>query len=101
LTTAGYAQFPPAAGQPGSTAIAHDSPQFIGWATGCEIVRGYQDISNPSLGYATVGDASSAIGIAGSEGVVSLGDGGYAIRTFAEPIQNNEGWDFAVFENSF
>ena len=43
-----------------------------------------------------------AIGMAGgSSGVVSLGDGGYGILTFDEPINNGLGWDFAVFENSF
>ena len=36
-----------------------------------------------------------------SSGVVSLGDGGYGILTFDEPIDNGLGWDFAVFENSF
>jgi hypothetical protein len=95
------AQFAPPAGQPGSTAVHKDSSAFIAWATGCTVVRGYQDISNTSLGYASVGDSSMALGMAGENGVVSLGDGGYAILTFADPISNGPGWDFAVFENSF
>ena len=33
--------------------------------------------------------------------VVSLGDGGVATVTFASPIYNGEGPDFAVFENGF
>ncbi len=94
-------QFAPPAGQPGSTAISHDSTLITGWATQCTIQRGYMDISNPSLGYTTVGDESSAIGPAGDGQVVSLGDGGIAIYTFETPLQNVPGWDFAVFENSF
>jgi hypothetical protein len=95
------AQFAPAAGQIGSTAIHKDSSIFVGWATECKIIRGYQDISNSSLGYASGGDSTMPVGIAGSKGVVSLGDGGTAILTFNQPISNQEGFDFAVFENSF
>lgn len=101
LCTTAHAQFAPPAGQDGSTAIAHNSELFIAWASGCELTVGYQDISNPSLGYTSVGDSNSALGIAGTTGVVSLGDGGQAILTFDIPISNGDGWDFAVFENSF
>lgn len=96
-----FAQFPPPAGQVGSTAIHKDSSIIVAWATQCTVYRGYKNISNPSAGYAEVGDNSSALGIAGSGGVVSLGDGGYAIVQFQSPIFNGQGWDFAVFENSF
>ncbi|MBK6611804.1 MAG: T9SS type A sorting domain-containing protein [Sphingobacteriales bacterium] len=96
-----YGQFAPPAGQPGTTAIYKDSSVFVTWATGCSVVRGYQDISNQTLGYATTGDSSMALGVAGTNGVVSLGDGGYAILTFEKPIGDATGWDFAVFENSF
>lgn len=96
-----FAQFPPPAGQVGSTAIHKDSSIFVAWATQCTVYRGLKNISNPSAGYAEVGDNSSALGIAGSGGVVSLGDGGYAIVQFQQPIFNGPGWDFAVFENSF
>jgi hypothetical protein len=41
------------------------------------------------------------VGSALSNGVVSLGDGGTATLTFKNPIRNGNGWDFAVFENSF
>lgn len=95
----GNAQFAPPAGQPGSTAIAHDSPLFVAWASGCTITRGYQDISNPNLGYANYGESTAALGVAGDGSLVSLGDGGSAILTFDSPITNAEGWDFAVFEN--
>jgi hypothetical protein len=64
-------------------------------------VRGFQDISNQSLGYTNVGDSSLAIGQAGTNGVVSLGDGGVAILEFSSPILDGNGPDFAVFENGF
>lgn len=95
------AQYAPGVGNPGTTAIYKDSSVFVGWATQCQVVRGYQDISNTSLGYASVGDSSMALGVAGSNAIVSLGDGGMATMTFADPIGNGPGWDFAVFENSF
>jgi len=95
------AQFAPPAGQPGSTAIYKDSAVFVNWATNCTEVRGWQNIADTSLGKANVGDSSMACGPAGTNGVVSLGDRGSAILTFAYPIINGPSWDFAVFENSF
>jgi len=95
------AQFAPPVGQIGSTAISGDSSIFIGWATECTVTRGYQDISDVTLGITTVGDSTFAIDKAGVNGVISLGDGGSAILTFNRPITNGVGWDFAVFENSF
>ncbi|GIV27297.1 MAG: hypothetical protein KatS3mg027_1111 [Bacteroidia bacterium] len=97
----GIAQFAGPVGDPSTTAIHKDSSIFVGWATSCKVVRGYMDISNPSLGFASIGDSSKAIGKADGTGVVSLGDGGYAILTFSVPITDGPGWDFAVFENSF
>ncbi|MCS6933717.1 MAG: T9SS type A sorting domain-containing protein [Chitinophagales bacterium] len=96
-----HAQFPGPVGTPGSTAIYKDSPIFIAWATACSVVRGYQNIADPTLGFTSHGDSSQATGIADGTGVVSLGDGGYAILTFAKPITNGPGFDFAVFENAF
>lgn len=96
-----FAQFAPPVGQMGTTAMYKDSSAFVAWATSCTITRGYQDISDPGLGYASLGDSTFAIGIAGSNGVVSLGDGGVAILTFNQPIANGPGYDFAVFENAF
>jgi hypothetical protein len=95
------AQFAPPAGQPGTTAISKDSSAIIGWASGCTIQRGLQDISNASGGFASVGDSSSAIGPAGTNGIVSLGDSGVAILTFNPPVSDGPGYDLAVFENSF
>lgn len=94
------AQFAPPQGQPGSTAIYKDSSAFVAWATSSKIIRGLQNISNSSLGYATVGDSTSPVGIADGM-VVSLGDSGIAICSFQNEIYNGPGNDFAVFENSF
>ncbi|OFY63827.1 MAG: hypothetical protein A3H98_00090 [Bacteroidetes bacterium RIFCSPLOWO2_02_FULL_36_8] len=96
-----FPQFSPAVGNPGTSAIHKDSSVFISWATDCHVNRGFMDISNPSLGFATAGDSSMSLGKAGENGVVSLGDGGIAVLTFISPIKNGVGWDFAVFENSF
>lgn len=96
-----HAQFAPAAGQPGSTAIHKDSTAFKAWATACTVQIGWQDISDTSLGRANTGNADAAIGHAGANGVVSLGDGGVATLEFAQAIYNGDGWDFAVFENGF
>ena len=95
------AQFPPAAGQLSTTAIYKDSSIIINWAKASKITRGWQDISNISLGKTTVGDSSMATGYADGSGIVSLGDGGSAILTFQSPIKNGNGFDFCVFENSF
>jgi hypothetical protein len=55
----------------------------------------------PDSGFANVGTAAGAEGPAASNGVVSLGDGGIATLTFDPPITNGDGFDFAVFENTF
>jgi len=94
------AQYPPPAGQNGSTAIESSSAQFVAWATSCAVVRGYMDISTPDSGFASVGDESMATGEAGN-GIISLGDNGQAVLQFALPITNGPGFDFAIFENSF
>ena len=95
------AQFAPPVGHEGTTAIYKDSSAFVAWASKCNIIRGFQDISNQSLGYTNVGDSSLAIDQAGTNGVVSLGDGGVAILEFSSPIMDGNGPDFAVFENGF
>jgi hypothetical protein len=95
-----FAQFPGIVGSVGTTAMYKDSSAFVAWGKMCNITRGYQDISNTSLGYANAGDSSKAIAKADGS-TVSLGDGGSAIVTFSAPIKNGPGFDFAVFENSF
>jgi hypothetical protein len=94
------AQYAPQVGMAGNTAISKTGSQFVGWATGCTVRRGYMDIAQPGLGYASAGDSSLAIGIADGS-VVSLGDSGIAVLTFSNPIYNGPGPDFAVFENGF
>ncbi len=94
------AQFDGPADTPGSLAIYRDSSIITGWATSCTVVRGPQDISNASSPLADYGIESNAIGPATITDVVSLGDGGSATVTFAQPIQDVPGPDFAVFENS-
>jgi hypothetical protein len=96
-----HAQFAPVVGFAGTTAIPGDSSAIVEWATGCTVYRGYRDIAVPDSGYASDGDSSSAIGPAGQNGTVSLGDSGIAILTFATPIADGPGFDFAVFENGF
>ena len=46
-----FAQYPPAAGQEGSTAIKWDSTIFKAWATGCQIQRGLLQIDDPTATY--------------------------------------------------
>jgi hypothetical protein len=103
-----HAQFPPPAGQPGTTAIHKDSSAIIAWATGIEVTRGYINISDPAQihegsNYASFGLPENALGPASgnSVDVVSLGDGGIATLTFARPVKNGPGPDFCVFENAF
>ncbi|MEW6265791.1 MAG: VPLPA-CTERM sorting domain-containing protein [Thermodesulfobacteriota bacterium] len=89
--------YAPAAGQLGSTAIYMNDPQFLGWATGWE---DYQVGANVSASWQTPEKAlGQAVG--SSFDIVCLGDGGAITLTFDTPIGNGDGWDFAVFENSF
>ena len=95
------ASFAPPAALNGSTAISKDSSVFKAWATNIDVERGFRDISIKDSGRASYGLPTNAIGKAGENGLVSLGDGGVATLTFAKPITNGAGADFAVFENSF
>ena len=93
-----------AAGTEGSTAIAANSTAIVAWATGVELTRGRQNITNPDGPRADFGGDTNAIGMATMDNTmdaVSLGDGGSALVTFARPIRNGEGFDFAVYENAF
>ncbi|MBT64419.1 MAG: hypothetical protein CML13_14550 [Puniceicoccaceae bacterium] len=89
--------FAPAAGQAGSTAIAMDDSSIVAWASGFENLSYGSAVSDQwktpvkALGPA-VGDSFD---------VVSLGQGGQITLTFTHPIQNGDGPDFVVFENSF
>lgn len=93
------AQFAPPAGQEGTTAMHADSSAFVAWATGCVVERGPMRIDKPEQGLASYGVDADGIGFPDGQGLVSLGDGGNAVVTFASPICNGLGPDFAVFEN--
>ena len=100
LSSVLMAQFPGPVGTLGTTAMHTDSSAFIAWGKSCKVTRGYQDISNTTLGFTTVGDSSMVPGKADGS-IVSLGDGGTAIVTFSNAITNGPDYDFAVFENAF
>ena len=95
--------YAPPAEEPNSTAISMDDPDFVAWATGITVQRGYVNISEPSKGYTSYGEPEDALGKAEGDinSVVSLGDGGVATLTFEHAITNGPGYDFAVFENGF
>ncbi len=98
-----FAQYAPAAGEAGSTAIHKDSSIIQGWAISCEVERGFIQISDTAKedggsNRVSSGEAAFATGIANGY-TVSLGDGGNAVLTFESPIHNGPGADFVVFEN--
>jgi hypothetical protein len=89
--------YAPAAGKAGSTAIYKNDSSFVSWATGYENYIVGSDVTSSwqtpdkALGQA-VGD---------SYDIVCLGNGGSITLSFGNGIGNGDGWDFAVFENSF
>jgi hypothetical protein len=85
----------------GTEAIHKDDAMFKSWGTTCTVTRGYMDIADPGLGYASAGTNENGTLKAGVNGIVSLGDAGVAIIEFPKPIKNGTGPDFAVFENAF
>ena len=92
--------FAPGVGEIGTTAIAKDSSIFIMWASKAQVERGPMNISDKNLGLVTFGSISDAIGKADGR-VISLGDKGEITLQFEYPISDGNGFDFAVFENSF
>ena len=88
-------------GTEGCQGIHCQDPAILGWATTCTIERGRQNITTPGV-FASYGTENDGIGAAteSTGDVVSLGDYGIAVLTFDVPIQNGDGYDFAVFENS-
>ena len=100
LYSVSMAQYAPAVGKPGSTAIYMDSNAIVAWATQCTVYRGWQNSANHSLGKTSLGSISSVYGKADND-VLSLGDGGFAIIQFTQSIANSSGPDFVVFENAF
>jgi len=98
--TLGFAQFDPAGGEAGSRSVHKDANSIVAWASGAVLQLGYLQVNDTALGKPTVGDVSSALGPFNGD-IVSLGDGGVITLSFDNPILNNEGFDFAVFENGF
>lgn len=100
-----FAQYPPPAGQPGTTAMYKDSSAFLGWASSCVIERGFVNAGDTAFLYNGSNKTTYGSYLLGSgpadELVVSLGDHGSALLGFDIPIVNRPGPDFAVFENSF
>ncbi len=89
--------FAPAAGVAGSTAVHKDSADFVQWATGYE---NYLPGPNVDAQWKTPEKAlGTAVG--NSFDIVALGDQGTITLTFDGFLYNGDGWDFAVFENSF
>lgn len=114
MAAAGAGPYPPAAGKPGSDAIAADDPRIRGWAEETTaLARGPEEIDDPFSLAASYGSEASAIGRADVTGTqdqpepgspltkpaVSLGDGGSITLRFDPPISDGPGPDFAVFEN--
>jgi hypothetical protein len=95
------AQYHPALGEPGCIAIHKDSAVFSAWASNVDIERGMQQMGVDSLGLAWSGIDEYALGRAGDNPMISLGDGGSATLQFDGVLRNGAGYDFAVFENSF
>jgi|GEM_PF-7072446 len=97
LNTAHAGPFAPAAGQPGSTAIAMDDVAIVGWATGWS---NYRPGLNLDENWKT---PDRALGPAAGNAfdIVGLGAGGEITLIFNDPIVDGPGADFAVFENSF
>jgi len=99
--------FSPAADQPGSTGVAAGDGAIKEWANGVvNFTPGPVAITNPSGAKANFGTSANALGASDStqanpNNVVSLGDGGSITLSFATPIANGAGADFAVFENGF
>lgn len=98
--------YAPPADEAGSDAVAAEDAAIVQWAAGGTVARGKADITSmagPEVSFGTISDALGASDAEGSSSfpVVSLGDGGSATLTFAKPIQDVPGPDFAVFENGF
>ncbi|MCD6561463.1 MAG: PEP-CTERM sorting domain-containing protein [Deltaproteobacteria bacterium] len=89
--------YPPAAGEEGSHAIHMDNAAFESWAAD---YKDYVAGSNVDDIWQT---PEKALGhaIGSSDDIVCLGRQGRITLIFDPPIEDGEGWDFAIFENSF
>ncbi len=89
--------YPDAAGQTGSQAIHMDSPLYKSWANGH---ANYVTGSDCDTTWQTP-DKAYGKAIGDSYDIVCLGNGGKITLTFPKGIKDGDGYDFAVFENSF
>ncbi|XOV66170.1 MAG: T9SS type A sorting domain-containing protein [Fluviicola sp.] len=101
LSFISLSQYDGAAGTGGSLAIHKDSNIIVSWANTCVVSRGWLDISDKGMGFASHGSDDLGTGYVNGVDVVSLGDSGVATLAFNPSIANGPGPDFAVFENSF
>jgi hypothetical protein len=90
-----YAAAPPDAT---TTAIAYNDARIVSWAQGVASYLPGTGVSDPKWMM-----PSQAFGPAGTDptAVVVLGNAGTITLTFDSPLTDGDGWDFAVFENSF
>ncbi len=95
-----HSQYADIVGSINCTAIHKDSSVFIFWADSAIVERGKTDISSSSLELASYGTLTDAFQKADNQ-VISLGDAGEITLYFSSPISDEQGFDFAVFENSF
>ncbi|MEM6532988.1 MAG: hypothetical protein AAF654_10205 [Myxococcota bacterium] len=91
------AAFPPAAGEPESTAIAMDDPAIVSWATAVASVNYGAEVEEMFR----TPDKAIGPALGTSLDVVALGRGGDITLAFEPPIANGDGYDFTVFENAF
>ncbi|MBR4596969.1 MAG: hypothetical protein IKO42_01050 [Opitutales bacterium] len=86
-----------AVGSEGCPAIHRNDARFADWASGWkDLVYGAnceEEWRNP---HNAIGKASDSV-----YDILCLGDGGSVVMTFDFAIRDGEGFDFAVFENSF
>jgi hypothetical protein len=89
--------YAPAANEEGTTAVYKDDPAFGSWAS--DYVEPVDWGDSVSEEWKTPG---RALGMAKGTvaDVCSLGRGGSITLLFDSPVQNRDGWDFAVFENA-
>jgi len=86
-----------AAGTSGSKAVSKDDTNIIAWANGhTQLVYGTDVDDEWKMPEKAYGKAEG-----NSFDIVCLGNGGQITMTFPHPITDGEGYDFAVFENSF
>ena len=93
--------YAPAAEEAGSTALPVDDPRILSWAGEVvEYVRGAR-VSGQFADPLQALGAAILPGNGDIAGIVSLGAGGQITLSFANGIRDGDGFDFAVFENSF